>query len=165
MANEQFPVEICFDTPAGRLCLPISSTGPTVPPIPQPQVGTLQLGDRLTISACAQDLHRLLDFEAILVETVQAPDDNPVVSRDQLVRVLRREADHVLGNAEAAILRAGPYLTRFSKEISSRINRSCQNECLPKKLRDILAHWQRQHPDLAATIGALPAEAGKSLVR
>lgn len=117
---------------------------------------SLQLGDRLIISEAAQDLRRVLDFEAILVETIKTYDEDLLESRDQLARILAREADRVFGKAEDANLRAGPYLSRFSDEISEYIKKSCKNKNLNKELRDSLEQWRRQHPDLADHIAALP---------
>lgn len=153
MTSEKFNPEICFETPAGRICLPIATTGPTVP---GRQESPLQLGDRLIISESAQDLRRVLDFEAILVETIKTSYKDLLVSRDQLARILAREADIVFGKAECANLRAGPYLSRFSNEISERVETSCQNDTLRQELRDLLKQWRRQHPDLAGYIADLP---------
>lgn len=116
---------------------------------------SLQLGDRLIINEAAQDLRRVLDFEAILVETIKT-DDDLLESRDQLARILAREADRVFGKAEDANLRAGPYLSRFSNEISEYIKKSCKNNNLNKELRDSLEQWRRQRPDLADHIADLP---------
>lgn len=162
MTPDKIYPEICFETPTGRICLPIASTGPTVP---GRQESSLQLGDRLIISESAQDLRRLLDFEAILVETVKTDDEAPVESRNQLARILAREAETVFGKAESATLRAGSYLSRFSKEISERIATACQNDALPQELRDFLEKWRRQHPDLAGYIAGLPKEVNATIIR
>lgn len=117
---------------------------------------SLQLGDMLIINEAARDLRHVLDFEAILVETIETYDEDRFESRDQLARILAREADMVFGKAECATLRAGPYLSRFSNEISERIERSCKNKSLHQELRDHLKKWRRQHPDLADHIAGLP---------
>ena len=162
MTSEKFNPEICFETPAGRICLPIATTGPTVP---RRQESSLQLGDRLIISESAHDLRRVLDFEAILVETIKTYDEDLFESRDQLARILAREADIVFGKAERANLRAGPYLSRFSNEISERIETSCRNDALRQELRDLLEQWRRQHPDLAGYIADLPKRVSSTISR
>lgn len=120
------------------------------------KLGSLQLGDMLIITEAARDLRHVLDFEAILVETIETYDEDRFESRDLLARILAREADMVFGKAECATLRAGPYLSRFSNEISERIERSCKNKSLHQELRDHLKKWRRQYPDLADHIAGLP---------
>lgn len=120
------------------------------------KLGSLQLGDMLIITEAARDLRHVLDFEAILVETIETYDEDRFESRDLLARILAREADMVFGKAECATLRAGPYLSRFSNEISERIERSCKHKSLHQELRDHLKKWRRQYPDLADHIAGLP---------
>jgi hypothetical protein len=163
MTAENIPPEVCFDTAIGRICLPIASTGPIVP-FPRRE-SSLQLGDKLIISESAQDLRRVLDLEAILVETLKTHDKGLFESRGHLARILAREAETVFEKAEHAVLRAGPYLSRFSEEISERLAASCRNDALPQELRDRLSQWRHQHPDLAGYIAGLPKAANATLCR
>jgi hypothetical protein len=162
MTPEKSYPEICFDTPTGRICLPIVTNGPT---IPGRQESSLQLGDRLIISESALDVRRVLDFEAILVATIKTDDEALFESRDPLARTLAREAETVFGKAEGATLRAGPYFSRFSKEISERIASACQNDALPQELQDLVERWRRQHPDLAGYIAGLPKAVNATIGR
>ncbi|MDC4224073.1 MAG: hypothetical protein MPW15_07570 [Candidatus Manganitrophus sp.] len=155
MTPDKSYTEICFETPTGRICLPIATTGPTVP-VPSPQERSLQLGEKLILSESALDVRRLLDFEAILAESVQMEDGAMFEGRRPLARTLAREGETVFGKAESATLRAGPYFFRFSKEISERIASACQSEALHPELRNLLERWCRQHPDLAGYIASLP---------
>lgn len=106
MTLERSDLEICFETPNGRVCLPIAATGPN---IPSRQDDSLQLGDRLIISESAQELRRMLDFEALLIQTLKSCHGDPIERREELARILRREAEIVFERAESANLRAAPY--------------------------------------------------------
>jgi hypothetical protein len=159
-ASTSLPAEICFDTPSGRLCIPLTGTGPTAPAT---RGDTIDLADRLTMSHVASDLRRLLDFEAILVETVKA-HDGALAHREHLARVLAAEAHEVFERAETACLRGGASLSRFSGVIAQRIASACEHDHLPQPMRDALAQWRQRHPDLALHIAGLPAAAVVSIL-
>lgn len=162
MTPDKSYAEICFETPTGRICLPIATTGPTVP---SRQERSLQLGEKLILSESALDVRRLLDFEAILAETLQTEDGALFDGRHPLARALAREGEIIFGKAEAATLRAGPYFFRFSKEISERITSACRSEALHPELRELLERWCRQHPDLAGYIASLPKAVNSTIGR
>jgi hypothetical protein len=162
MKSEGFNPEICFETPTGRVCLPVATS---VPDVPFHRDSSQQLGDKMIVSEASQDLRRLLDFEAILADTLNNYDEDSATSRAQLARILSREAETVYDKAEAANLRAAPCLSRFANHISERISSFSRNEGLPKEVRALFQQWRHEHPNMAAYIAALPKAVNAAICR
>lgn len=161
MSTDELNPEICFDTPVGRLCLPIVSS-PTVPYPAAPG----RLGDSLALAAAAAQVRRALDLELILLDTVRSPDDDTRgASRRDIAATLSREVDVRTTQAADALFRSGPALSAQAGTIEATFKRASDDPYLPKHVRSSVSRWLVQHRDFPTYLAGLPLAATASMVR
>jgi hypothetical protein len=160
MSTDAFNPEICFDTPVGRLCLPIVSS----PTVPYPVAGG-RLGDHLALAATAAQVRRTLDLELIVLDTIRSHDDRTGASRRDIAATLSREVDVRTTRAADALFRSGPALSRQAGTIEANLRRASHDPRLPAHMSTSVSRWLDQHRDFPAYLAGLPMAATASMAR
>lgn len=160
MSTDAFNPEICFETPVGRLCLPIGSS----PTVPYP-VADGRLGDYLALAATAAQVRRALDLELILLDTIRSHDDSTGPSRRDIATTLSREVDLRTTQAADALFRFGPALSRQAGTIEANLKRASDNPNLPAHVRTSVSRWLDQHRDFTAYLAGFPVAVTAAMAR
>lgn len=160
MSTDAFNPEICFDTPAGRLCLPIGSS----PTFPHP-LADGRLGDRLALAEAAATVRRALELELILLDTIRSHDDSTQASRRDIAATLGREVDRRTTQAADALFRSASALSGQAGAIEANLTRAGQDPHLPAHLRTSVSRWVAQHGDFSTYLDGLPPAVTASLAR
>jgi hypothetical protein len=160
MSTNALNPEICFDTPVGRLCVPIASS----PTVPYP-VADGRLGEQLALAATAAQVRRALDLELILLDTIRSHDDSTRASRRDIAATLSREVDLRTTQAADALFRFGSALSRQAGTIEANLKRASEDPHLPAHVRTSVSRWLNQRADFPAYLAGLPEAVTASMAR